>query len=107
MTEVKGIELPGVGVRYDLVTEEGNRVGVVSHCSGRRGIYLADRDDPDRFECVLGPFTRRCDTSSAVWLSRSDHVFGRLMARWHLTSSVTASIRLTLSRSSRSDRFAS
>lgn len=54
MTEVKGIELPGVGVRYEFVTEEGKRVGVVSHRSGRRGIYLADRDDPDRFRRVLG-----------------------------------------------------
>lgn len=54
MTEVKGINLPGVGVRYEFVTEEGKRVGVVSHRSGRREIYLADRDDPDRFERVLG-----------------------------------------------------
>jgi TrkA domain protein len=54
MTEVKGIELPGVGVRYEFVTEEGRRVGVVSHRSGRREIYLADRDDPDRFQRVLG-----------------------------------------------------
>ncbi len=54
MTEVKGIELPGVGVRYEFVTEEGKRVGVVSHRSGRREIYLADRDDPDRFQRVLG-----------------------------------------------------
>jgi TrkA domain protein len=54
MTEVKGVELPGVGVRYEFVTEEGKRVGVVSHRSGRREIYLADRDDPDRFQRVLG-----------------------------------------------------
>jgi K+:H+ antiporter subunit KhtT len=54
MTEVKGTELPGVGVRYEFVTEDGKRVGVVSHRSGRREIYVADRDDPDRFERVLG-----------------------------------------------------
>ena len=54
MTDVKGVELPGVGVRYEFVTEEGKRVGVVDHRSGRREIYLADRDDPDRFERVLG-----------------------------------------------------
>jgi hypothetical protein len=54
MTEVKGIELPGVGVRYEFVTEEGKRGGVVSHRSGRREIYLADGDDPDCFEHVLG-----------------------------------------------------
>jgi TrkA domain protein len=54
MTDVKGIELPGVGMRYEFLTEEGTRVGVVSHRSGRREIYLADRDDPDRFDRVLG-----------------------------------------------------
>ena len=40
MTEVKGIELPGVEVRYEFVTEEGKRVGVVSHRAGRREIHL-------------------------------------------------------------------
>jgi TrkA domain protein len=54
MTEVKEIELPGVGVRYEFITEEGKRVGVVSHRSGRREIYLADPGDPDRFKLALG-----------------------------------------------------
>jgi TrkA domain protein len=53
MTEVKEVQLPGVGVRHEFVTEDGNRVGVVSHRSGRREIYLADRDDPDRFKRAL------------------------------------------------------
>jgi TrkA domain protein len=54
MTEVKEVELPGVGVRYEFITEEGKRVGVVSHRSGRREIYLADPGDPDRFKLALG-----------------------------------------------------
>jgi TrkA domain protein len=54
MTEIKEVELPGVGVRYEFTTEEGERVGVVSHRSGRREIYLADPSDPDRFERALG-----------------------------------------------------
>src|SRR5688572_33399831 len=54
MTEVKEVELPGVGVRYAFVTEEGIRVGIVSHRSGRREIYLADPHDPDRFKLALG-----------------------------------------------------
>jgi TrkA domain protein len=53
VTEVKEVELPGVGVRHEFVTEDGNRVGVVSHRSGRREIYLADPDDPDRFTRAL------------------------------------------------------
>lgn len=53
MTEVREVELPGVGVRHEFITEDGTRVGVVSHRSGRREIYLADPDDPDRFERAL------------------------------------------------------
>ena len=53
MTEVREVELPGVGVRHEFVTEDGNRVGVVSHRSGRREIYLADPADPDRFKRAL------------------------------------------------------
>jgi TrkA domain protein len=53
MSEVREVELPGVGVRHEFTTEDGNRVGVVSHRSGRREIYLADPEDPDRFKRVL------------------------------------------------------
>jgi TrkA domain protein len=52
VTEVKEVELPGVGVRHEFLTEDGNRVGVVSHRSGRREIYLAD-PDPDGFKREL------------------------------------------------------
>ncbi|MGH2662984.1 MAG: cation:proton antiporter regulatory subunit [Actinomycetota bacterium] len=54
MTEIREVELPGVGVRYEFITDEGKRVGVVSHRSGRREVYLPDPDDPDRFKRVLG-----------------------------------------------------
>jgi TrkA domain protein len=53
MTEVREIELPGVGVRHEFITEDGNRVGIVSHRSGRREIYIADPRDPDRFRSAL------------------------------------------------------
>jgi TrkA domain protein len=53
MTEVREVGLPGVGVRHEFTTEDGSRVGVVSHRSGRREIYLADPEDPDRFKRAL------------------------------------------------------
>jgi TrkA domain protein len=53
MTDVREVELPGVGVRHEFVTEDGSSVGVVSHRSGRREIYLADPEDPDRFRRAL------------------------------------------------------
>ena len=49
--------LPGIGVRYEFVTEDGARVGVVHHRSGEREIVLYDADDPDTGKDLvrLGP----------------------------------------------------
>lgn len=39
--------LPGIGVRHDMVTGSGRRLGVVTHRNGRRDLVLYDQDDPD------------------------------------------------------------
>jgi TrkA domain protein len=44
---VEQTTLPGIGVRHDLVTGSGRRLGVVTHRNGRRDLVLYDRDDPD------------------------------------------------------------
>lgn len=44
---VEQVPLPGIGMRYDVVTESGRRVGVVSHRTGGRQLVVYDRDDPD------------------------------------------------------------
>jgi len=44
---VEQTALPGIGVRHDVVTASGRRLGVVSHRSGRRDLVLYDRNDPD------------------------------------------------------------
>lgn len=54
LSEISEVRLPGVGLRFEFETEEGKRLGVVSHKSGRREIYVARKDDPDEFERVLG-----------------------------------------------------
>lgn len=53
MTEVTETQLPGVGVRYDFETVDGERVGVVAHHSGRRDVLAYDPDDPDVGHTVL------------------------------------------------------
>jgi TrkA domain protein len=53
MAEIRETPLPGVGVRYDYVTENGKRVGVIAHRSGRRELLVYDKDDPDRCREVL------------------------------------------------------
>jgi TrkA domain protein len=47
MAEVSETKLPGLGVRYEFVTSDGQRVGVVHHRSGRREVVVFDEEDPD------------------------------------------------------------
>lgn len=54
MTEIHEVKLPGVGVRYEFETAEKKRIGVISHRTGLREIYVSGRDDPDEFTRVLG-----------------------------------------------------
>lgn len=53
MADVTEVRLPGVGVRHEYTTADGERIGVLSHRSGRREILVYDRDDPDRCRAVL------------------------------------------------------
>ncbi|MDW3213684.1 MAG: cation:proton antiporter regulatory subunit [Ilumatobacteraceae bacterium] len=53
MAEVYETKLPGVGVRHDFVTEDGDRVGVIVHRSGRREIVVYDSEDPDACSPML------------------------------------------------------
>ena len=47
-THVERAELPGIGVRHDIVTDEGRRLSVLNLRDGGRQLALADEDDPDR-----------------------------------------------------------
>jgi TrkA domain protein len=53
MSDIKETKLPGVGIRYEFESEDGQSVEVISHRSGRREVYVADPDDPDEFTRVL------------------------------------------------------
>lgn len=53
MPDVRETQLPGVGVRHEFTTAEGERVAVVSHRNGRRELVVYDRDDPDASTTVL------------------------------------------------------
>jgi TrkA domain protein len=54
LTEIHEVKLPGVGVRYEFETDEKKRIGVISHRTGLREIYVSRADDPDEFKRVLG-----------------------------------------------------
>ena len=53
MTEITETALPGVGVRHEFTTGDGERVAVLTHRNGRREIAVYDRDDPDACTTVL------------------------------------------------------
>lgn len=54
MSEIHEVKLPGVGVRFEFQTAEGKRIGVISHRTGLREIYVSRTDDPDEFKRALG-----------------------------------------------------
>ena len=47
MAKVEETQLPGVGIRHDFVTKNGERVGVITHRTGRKELLIYDRRDPD------------------------------------------------------------
>jgi len=53
MPEVSETPLPGVGVRHEFTTVQGERVAVLTHRTGRREIAVYDRQDPDACTTVL------------------------------------------------------
>lgn len=44
---IEKVDLPGIGSRNDLLTEAGNRLGIVTFRDGRRELAVYDADDPD------------------------------------------------------------
>ena len=50
---VERVELPGIGVRHDILTVDGRRLSVVSFRDGGRELALSDEDDPDRADEVI------------------------------------------------------
>lgn len=49
MARIEQTRLPGIGVRYDFVTADGTRIGMVSYDAGGRELLIYARRDPD--EC--------------------------------------------------------
>ena len=53
MVDVQETQLPGIGVRHEFVTDDGNRLAVLSHRTGRRDLLIYDSDDPDSCRSVI------------------------------------------------------
>lgn len=47
MARVEETQLPGVGLRYEFVSKEGERLGVIHHRTGRRELFIGEEEDRD------------------------------------------------------------
>lgn len=47
MAEIMETRLPGVGIRHEFVTSAGERLGIITHHSGRRELIVCTARDPD------------------------------------------------------------
>ncbi len=74
---VEEVELPGIGMRYDLMTHKGRRVGVVKHRSGRRDLLVFSREDPD----ACSETVRMTDEESSA--------LGELLGAPHIVDTLT------------------
>ena len=53
MGTINQTSLPGVGIRFDFTTRDGDRVVVVNHRSGRCELLVCSKEDPDACRDVL------------------------------------------------------
>jgi TrkA domain protein len=60
---IEKIDLPGFGVRHDVVTQAGQHIGVLSFRDGHREVALYDPEDPD---AILGSVALTGDEAAAL-----------------------------------------
>jgi TrkA domain protein len=47
LPRIEETSLPGVGLRHEFTAEDGSRVGVIHHKTGRRELFVCPPEDPD------------------------------------------------------------
>lgn len=52
MGDIEETMLPGVGVRYEFITSDGDQIGVLVRHNGRRELFSTDPGDPDACDTV-------------------------------------------------------
>jgi TrkA domain protein len=53
MTRITETRLPGVGIQHEFVTAAGQRLGIITHHSGRRELIICAASDPDVCQDVV------------------------------------------------------
>ncbi|GAA3751598.1 cation:proton antiporter regulatory subunit [Salinactinospora qingdaonensis] len=64
--EVTEVLLPGVGIRYEFTTAEGERIGIVAHRSGDAELVRYNGPDPDEPQSLLRLTPEESDALSEI-----------------------------------------
>ncbi|MFF6783718.1 TrkA C-terminal domain-containing protein [Streptomyces sp. NPDC012510] len=64
--DVNEVLLPGVGLRYEFVNHEGDRIGVIAQRSGDFEMVVYPGDDPDEAHPVLRLTSQEADTLAEI-----------------------------------------
>ncbi|AOT61911.1 MULTISPECIES: cation:proton antiporter regulatory subunit [Streptomyces] len=64
--DVNEVLLPGVGLRYDFVNHDGDRIGVIAQRSGDFELVVYPRDDPDEARPLLRLTGAEADTLAEI-----------------------------------------
>ncbi len=64
--DVNEVLLPGVGLRYEFVNHEGQRIGVVARRSGTFELVTYDADDPDAGQLMFRLNVEEADTLTDI-----------------------------------------
>ncbi|MFD5255912.1 cation:proton antiporter regulatory subunit [Streptomyces bobili] len=64
--DVNEVMLPGVGLRYEFVNHEGDRIGVVAQRTGDFELVVYPGDDPDEAQSVLRLTSQEADTLAEI-----------------------------------------
>lgn len=64
--DVKEVLLPGVGLRYEFASHEGDRIGIIARRSGDFEIVLYGPEDPDQARPVFRLTDEEADTVAQI-----------------------------------------
>jgi TrkA domain protein len=66
MSTPRETPLPGIGMRYDFNTMEGNQLGLIEHRTGRKDLIVYNPEDPD--SCQISIRLSEDDSSTLAGL---------------------------------------
>jgi TrkA domain protein len=64
--DVKEVLLPGVGLRYEFVSQKGDRIGIIARRGGDFDVVVYGTDDPDQARPVFRLTDEEADTVAQI-----------------------------------------